>query len=402
MLCNDPDGKNTLEFQPVTAEHARRRRRHRRRRVRRAVHAPPAAPARPLGAGLRGGRRRRRHVVLEPLPGRPLRRREHGLLLLVLGRARSRSGSGPSATPPSRRSCATSTTSPTASTCGATSSFDTRVTAADLRRGDEPLDGRHRSRRPRLGAVLHHGHRLPVDRADAGVPGPRDFRGHAGTTPGSWPHEGVDFTGQRVGVIGTGSSAIQSIPLIAEQAAHLFVFQRTPNFSVPARNAPLDPELRAQVKANYAEFRRQARESRVGFVGRAQRRLRPGGVRPRSGSASTRRAGSAAASASSRAFNDLLTNQDANDTAAEFFRDKIRAIVRDPASPRCWRRRTIRSAPSASCVDTGYYETFNRDNVTLVDHPARADRGDHARGRAHAGRRRTSWTASCSPPASTP
>src|SRR6059036_1225063 len=83
---------------------------------------------------------------------------------------------------------------------------------------------------------------------------------------GKWPHEGVDFTGQRVGVIGTGSSAIQSVPIIATQAAHLFVFQRTPNYSVPARNAPLDPDFERQVKTCYADFRRQARESRVGFV----------------------------------------------------------------------------------------------------------------------------------------
>src|SRR5205823_1180902 len=83
---------------------------------------------------------------------------------------------------------------------------------------------------------------------------------------GNWPHAGVDFTGQQVGIIGTGSSAIQSIPIIARQAAHLFVFQRTPNFSVPARNAPLDPDDERQWKKNYAEHRRQARESRVGFV----------------------------------------------------------------------------------------------------------------------------------------
>lgn len=83
---------------------------------------------------------------------------------------------------------------------------------------------------------------------------------------GTWPHEGVDFTGQRVGVIGTGSSAIQSIPIIASQAAHLYVFQRTPNFSVPAHNAPLDPEYERRWKSNYAEHRREARESRVGFV----------------------------------------------------------------------------------------------------------------------------------------
>src|SRR5262249_43088615 len=83
---------------------------------------------------------------------------------------------------------------------------------------------------------------------------------------GRWPHERVDFSGQRVAVIGTGSSAIQSIPIIASQAAHLFVFQRTPNYSVPAHNGPLDPGYERKVKASYAEFRRQARESRIGFV----------------------------------------------------------------------------------------------------------------------------------------
>src|SRR3984893_3053380 len=82
----------------------------------------------------------------------------------------------------------------------------------------------------------------------------------------NWPHEGVDFSGQRVAVIGTGSSAIQSIPLIAQQAGHLFVFQRTPNFSIPAHNGPLHPGYEREVKSNYAEFRQRAREPRVGSV----------------------------------------------------------------------------------------------------------------------------------------
>ena len=98
-----------------------------------------------------------------------------------------------------------------------------------------------------------------------------DFKGLAGFEgkwyhTGRWPHEGVDFTGQRVGVIGTGSSAIQSIPIIAGQASHLYVFQRTPNYSVPARNTPLDPEYEREWKTNYPERRRLARESRIGFV----------------------------------------------------------------------------------------------------------------------------------------
>ena len=133
--------------------------------------------------------------------------------------------------------------------------FDTRVTAAHLRRRGAPLDDRDRPRRPRVGDLLHHGDRLPLDRAGPALS--RGWRRSGGSWyhTGLWPHEGVDFTGQRVGVIGTGSSAIQSIPLIAEQAAHLYVFQRTPNFSLPARNAPLDPEVERQMKAHYAEYR---------------------------------------------------------------------------------------------------------------------------------------------------
>ena len=95
-------------------------------------------------------------------------------------------------------------------------------------------------------------------------PGLETFEGRWYHT-GRWPHEGVDFTGQRVAIIGTGSSAIQSIPVIARQADHLYVFQRTPNYSIPAHNRPLDPEHERRVKANYGEFRRAARVSRVGF-----------------------------------------------------------------------------------------------------------------------------------------
>jgi cation diffusion facilitator CzcD-associated flavoprotein CzcO len=183
---------------------------------------------------------------------------------------------------------------------------------------------------------------------------------------GNWPHEGVDFTGQRVGVIGTGSSAIQSIPLIARQAAHLFVFQRTPNFSVPARNAPLDPEYERRWKANYAEHRRQARESRVGFVVErndrsalevsAEERLREYESRWSRGGLGF-----------NATFADLLTSKAANDTAAEFFRAKIRAAVRDPAVAETLSPRHYPVGTKRLCVDTDYYDTFNRDNVTLID-----------------------------------
>src|SRR5262244_1578803 len=153
--------------------------------------------------------------------------------------------------------------------------------------------------------------------SDAQVPhiaGRETFAGRWYHT-GRWPHEGVDFSGQRVAVIGTGSSAIQSIPIIATQAAQLFVFQRTPNFSVPAHNAPLDPAYERAVKANYAEFRRQARESRVGFVverNDASALEVSDEERTREYEARWKRGGLGFSST----FNDVLISKAANDTAA--------------------------------------------------------------------------------------
>jgi cation diffusion facilitator CzcD-associated flavoprotein CzcO len=204
--------------------------------------------------------------------------------------------------------------------------------------------------------------------SDARVPdieGLETFEGRWYHT-GRWPHEGVDFTGRRVGVIGTGSSAIQSIPLIARQAAHLFVFQRTPNFSIPARNAPLDPEYERRVKAGYAEFRRQARQSRVGFV--TERNDQSAlAVSPEERQRAYETRWSRGGLGFNATFADLLTDQAANDTAAEFFRAKIRAIVRDPAVADLLSPRDYPVGTKRLCVDTDYYATFNRDNVTLVD-----------------------------------
>jgi cyclohexanone monooxygenase len=181
-----------------------------------------------------------------------------------------------------------------------------------------------------------------------------------------WPHRDVDFTGQRVGVIGTGSSAIQSIPIIARQAASLVVFQRTPNFSVPARNRPLDPEYERRVKADYAEFRRQARESRVGYVvpvnGQSALAVSPA-ERQREYEMRWQRGGLGFAAA----YTDLLTRKEANDTAAEFFQTKICAIVRDAAVAEALVPKDYPLGTKRICVDTDYYDTFNRDNVTLVD-----------------------------------
>ena len=197
------------------------------------------------------------------------------------------------------------------------------------------------------------------------IPGRASFAGRTYHT-GRWPHEGVDFTGQQVGIIGTGSSAIQSIPIIARQAAHLFVFQRTPNYSMPAHNTALDRDYERRVKQSYAEFRRQARESRVGFVversGDSALAV-DAAEREREYEKRWRRGGLGF----SAAYADLLTDKAANDTAAEFFRAKIRAIVRDPAVADALTPTDYPLGTKRLCVDTDYYATFNRDNVTLVD-----------------------------------
>ena len=188
-----------------------------------------------------------------------------------------------------------------------------------------------------------------------------------GTTyhTGRWPHEGVDFTGKRVGVIGTGSSAIQSIPLIAEQAAHLFVFQRTPSYSIPAHNAPLDPERVRQVKADYAGFR--GRNAQLPFGANfppgehAALQVDPA-ERAREYEARWQQGGLGFVTA----FADLLVDRAANETAASFVRDKIRSLVRDPAVAEALSPRQVIGCKRL-CVDTGYYAAFNRPNVTLVD-----------------------------------
>jgi cation diffusion facilitator CzcD-associated flavoprotein CzcO len=184
---------------------------------------------------------------------------------------------------------------------------------------------------------------------------------------GLWPHEPVDFTGKRVGLIGTGSTGIQATPVIAEQADHLTVFQRTPNYSLPARNARLTPEEQTEVKASYRDLRRRLRESRGGFpytpTGKSAEEFTPeeqqalcedlwekGGFRFLFGS-----------------FKDLMTNEEANEVVAEFVRGKIREIVKDPATAELLTPRDHPYGSKRPPIDTGYYEAYNRENVTLVD-----------------------------------
>jgi cyclohexanone monooxygenase len=182
---------------------------------------------------------------------------------------------------------------------------------------------------------------------------------------GHWPHEGVDFTGRRVGVIGTGSSAIQSIPMIAAQAKHLTVFQRTPNYSIPAHNAPLDPEKVAAIKADYAGMRARAKRTPPGIDATFNpASAMDDGAEQRRQAYEKRWAKGGLTFMG--AYGDLMLNPDSNATAAEFARAKIREIVDDPAVAEALLPGNIIGAKRL-CVDTGYYATYNRPNVTLVD-----------------------------------
>jgi cyclohexanone monooxygenase len=185
---------------------------------------------------------------------------------------------------------------------------------------------------------------------------------------GLWPHEGVDFSGQRVAVVGTGSSGVQMIPLIASHADHLTVFQRTANFSLPARNAPLDPEKERQHKQQYEARRRAAVDTPFGIAGHPA----PTQSALEATEAERRRAYEAKwAEGGSISFlysyTDLLVNKTSNDTAAEFVREKIRSIVRNPAVAEILAPKDHPIGTKRLCLDTNYYETFNRNNVSLVD-----------------------------------
>ena len=183
---------------------------------------------------------------------------------------------------------------------------------------------------------------------------------------GAWPHEGVDFTGQRVAVVGTGSSAIQAIPVIAQQAKHLYVFQRTPNFSLPTRNRAMTDEYERSWKERYAERREQARYAKSGTLYKfgtaaalevdAEQRRRAFDERWEMGGIELL-----------QAYTDLLMSKPANDTAADYVRDKIRAIVSDPVVAEALVPTNHPIGTKRICVDSNYYDTYNRENVTLID-----------------------------------
>jgi cyclohexanone monooxygenase len=183
---------------------------------------------------------------------------------------------------------------------------------------------------------------------------------------GDWPTEGVDLAGLRVGVIGTGSSGVQVIPMVADDAAELYVFQRTANFTMPARNAPLAPQVIADMKARYPQLREQARTSRNGTLRASHDEsavAAPPELRRERFDYGWQRGGNDIVGS----FNDFMVDQAANDLLAEFLRGQVRSIVTDPEAAASLTSQTYPVGAKRMCLGTDYYETFNRDNVTLVD-----------------------------------
>ena len=182
---------------------------------------------------------------------------------------------------------------------------------------------------------------------------------------GKWPQTQVDFTDESVAIIGTGSSSIQSIPVIAEQAKHLYVFQRTANYSIPSNNGPMDPTEAAEVKSRYPEFRKENWENGFGIAGMAIEEMaveddEQGRKEKFNHHWENEGLGFLGA------YADLMLDKEANEMAASFAREKVKEIVKDAEvaellSPKF----TI--GCKRLCVDTGYFEAFNRDNVTLID-----------------------------------
>lgn len=182
----------------------------------------------------------------------------------------------------------------------------------------------------------------------------------------NWPEEGVDFTGRRVGVIGTGATAVQVVPEVAEVAEHVYVFQRTPNHCIPGQNRRLTPEEIAEIKRNYPKIWQKMRKNRGGFPFDPATRSAletPPEERRQVYERAWQKGGLAF---TQECFNDLGLNEEANRTAVEFFAEKIRQIVRDPhvadlLTPK------YPFGTKRPPLEHGYYESFNRPNVTLVD-----------------------------------
>lgn len=207
------------------------------------------------------------------------------------------------------------------------------------------------------------------------------FDGFQGRTvhTGLWPRDGVELKGRRVGIVGTGSSGVQATPPVAEEASHLYVFQRTPVYTLPANNVPLEPDFQRNVKDNYDELRRVQRSSVLGISGYGFPGVTPGAL----AAANARGAGARRILDLSeperraaldqlgfgavRVFSDVATDYEANEVACELYREQIRRVIDDPDVAEALAPRGYPIGCKRQVVDTDYYQTFNRDNVTLVD-----------------------------------
>jgi cyclohexanone monooxygenase len=202
----------------------------------------------------------------------------------------------------------------------------------------------------------------PVEPA---IPGLSDFRGKVYRTS-MWPKEKIDFTGRRVAVVGTGSSGIQVVPVVAQQAERLYVLQRTPNYSVPGYNAPMDPDFEREWKAHYRERRQQAAQTRNNNL------FRPGTVAgkdtpPEQREHEFEERWKVGGLGFTYAYPDLTLDAEVNAHASDFVRRKIAAKIADPQVAERLLPTDYGIGGRRLCVDNGYYETFNRKNVTLVD-----------------------------------
>ncbi len=242
--------------------------------------------------------------------------------------------------------------------------FNTRVAAADY-------DARNNVWRVKTsrGAVVESRFLvmasgcLSSPRAPA-IPGLDAFEGASYHT-GQWPHHPVDLEGKTVGVIGTGSTGIQIIPQLARQARRLYVFQRTAAFSLPAQNRLLEAAEEAAFNASAEDSRARMRDSLTGTLHRMTDRSAlstPVDERSKIYEALWQEGGAALM----YHFNDLMLSPEANETAAQFVRDKIRAAVRDPRTAAALQPTEYPIGSKRICIDIDYFETYNRDNVTLV------------------------------------
>ena len=267
--------------------------------------------------------------------------------------------------------------------------FETRVTAAHWNDDDERWTvTTDTGRRVRARLCLMATGCLSVP-TTPDLPGLDDFAGTVLHT-GRWPEDQPDLAGKRVGIIGTGSSGVQAIPELAERSGHLTVFQRSPVYTVPANNRPLRPDVVAEFKTRYPEIRERQRNSVSGFLGpTALRRAKPERERGRGaddtgGPAGTpqqerrpglldlrpaerREAFDAHGPAAFMRFRDVYVDPEANEVACELFRHEIDKLIDDPAVAEALKPTGYPLACKRQVLDTDYYRTFNRSDVTLVD-----------------------------------